>query len=105
MKIDLDGLDLKELKDLRNQVDRAIQSFNERRKAAAVAELEETAKKMGFSLAELTAAAATTKKRKAVAPKYANPANPSETWTGRGRRPRWVEAALAEGKGLDDLKI
>lgn len=104
MKIDLDGLDLKELKDLRNQVDKAIQNYNERRKAAALAELEETAKKMGFSLAELTAMSGG-KKRKAVAPKYANPANPAETWTGRGRRPRWVEAALAKGKSLDDLAI
>lgn len=104
MKIDLEGLDLKELKDLRNQVDKAIQSYQERRKAAALAELEETAKKMGFSLSELTAMSGA-KKRKSVAPKYANPANASETWTGRGRRPRWVEAALAQGKSLDDLAI
>lgn len=104
MKIELEKLSLKELKDLRNQVEKAIASFEERRKAAAVAELEDAAKKLGFSLSELTGTASA-KKRKPAAPKYANPDDPAQTWTGRGRRPRWVEAALAKGKALDDLKI
>lgn len=104
MNIDLEQLSLKDLKDLRNQVEKAIASFEERRKAAAVAELEEQAKKMGFSLSELTGAVAS-KKRKPAAPKYANPDDPAQTWTGRGRRPRWVEAAFAKGKSLEDLAI
>ena len=104
MNINLDKLSIKELKDLRNQVEKAIASFEDRRKAAAVAELEEQAKKMGFSLSELTGAASS-KKRKSAAPKYANPDDPAQTWTGRGRRPRWVEAALAKGKSMDDLAI
>ena len=33
-----------------------------------------------------------------VAPKFRNPANPAETWAGRGLRPRWFVAALASGK-------
>ena len=37
--------------------------------------------------------------------KYRNPDNSAETWTGRGRQPKWVAAALASGKSLDDLKI
>jgi DNA-binding protein H-NS len=39
-----------------------------------------------------------------VAPKYQN-AETGETWTGRGRRPLWVEAAIGQGKTLDDLAI
>jgi hypothetical protein len=38
-------------------------------------------------------------------PKYRNPANPAETWSGKGMRPAWVEAALAEGKSLESLEI
>ena len=45
------------------------------------------------------------KPRGKVSPKYKNPANGSETWTGRGRQPRWVADALAGGKSLDDLLI
>jgi DNA-binding protein H-NS len=36
-----------------------------------------------------------------VAPKYRNPANPAETWAGRGLKPRWLEAALKSGKKLE----
>jgi DNA-binding protein H-NS len=38
-------------------------------------------------------------------PKYRNPDNPSETWSGKGNRPLWVETALAEGKSLESLEI
>jgi len=40
-----------------------------------------------------------------VLPKYSNPLAPSQKWSGRGKRPRWVIAALAAGQGLDDLRI
>ena len=41
----------------------------------------------------------------AVVPKYRNLAAPSETWSGRGRQPRWLQAELASGKRLEDFKI
>jgi DNA-binding protein H-NS len=40
-----------------------------------------------------------------VFPKYRNPANPSETWSGRGKQPRWLTGQLRSGKKLDDFRI
>src|SRR6266576_2746561 len=40
-----------------------------------------------------------------VFPKYRNPAEPSETWAGRGKQPRWLTAQLRSGKKLDDFRI
>jgi DNA-binding protein H-NS len=40
-----------------------------------------------------------------VAPKYRNPENPSETWAGRGLKPRWLSAALKAGQKLEDFSI
>jgi DNA-binding protein H-NS len=40
-----------------------------------------------------------------VLPKYCNPLVPSETWSGRGKRPRWLVAALKTGHRLDEFKI
>lgn len=48
---------------------------------------------------------AKTKPKMKVKPKYRNPDNAKETWTGRGKQPRWVGAALSSGKTLDDLLI
>ena len=103
-QIDLHTLELDELKKLRKEVDRAIQTFEERRKAEARARLDEMAREMGFSLNELNDSAPGRKRAKSP-PKYANPDNPGQTWSGRGRRPNWVAAAEAKGHKLADMLI
>lgn len=104
MDMNLNSLTLKELKDLQSQVGKAIASFEGRKKKAALAELEEVARSKGFTLAELTGISIVRKRAPAVA-KYANPADKSDTWSGRGRKPRWFAAALAKGKKPEDLAI
>lgn len=104
-----------------------IKRANSRRKAlakrkpaaqtkAAVAKLLKSA---GWTFEELygkasgASAAAPKKARKAakvrstgkVPPKYRNPANEKETWTGRGRQPRWVAAEIAKGRKLEEFLI
>ena len=104
MNIDLNILSLKELKDLQSQVAKHIASFEDRKRKEALAEIEEIARAKGFSLAELTGAVVTRKRSPAVA-KYANPADASDTWSGRGRKPRWFAEALSAGKQPEDMAI
>lgn len=40
-----------------------------------------------------------------VLPKYRNPDAPFETWSGRGKQPRWLVSALKGGGRIDDFKI
>jgi DNA-binding protein H-NS len=40
-----------------------------------------------------------------VNPKFRNPELPHETWSGRGKQPRWVAKQLRTGKKFDDLLI
>ena len=40
-----------------------------------------------------------------VLPKYRNPKNPAETWSGRGKQPRWLTAQLRTGKEVKDFLI
>jgi DNA-binding protein H-NS len=40
-----------------------------------------------------------------VFPKFRNPAQPAETWSGRGKQPRWLTAQLRSGKKLDEFRI
>ncbi|MDU8927764.1 H-NS histone family protein [Alisedimentitalea sp. MJ-SS2] len=106
---DLNAMTLAELKSLEKKLAKAISRFEMREKKKALAMLKAKAKEMGFSLDELAAEAAaqpeTVRPRKKVAPKYANPMDLTQTWTGRGRRPAWVKDALEAGKSLDDLTI
>lgn len=40
-----------------------------------------------------------------VYPRYRNPQEPTETWSGRGKQPRWLVKALREGNTIEDFRI
>ncbi|WP_171182320.1 H-NS family nucleoid-associated regulatory protein, partial [Ruegeria sp. HKCCD8929] len=70
----------------------------------AKAAAEAAAGKFGFSLADL-AGKGTGRAKSKAAPKYRNPGNADQTWTGRGRKPQWVIEALAGGADITALEI
>lgn len=45
------------------------------------------------------------RRRTPAQPRYRNPENPEQTWTGRGKQPAWLHAAIAAGADLDDFLI
>ena len=102
--MNLDEMELSDLKKLQRDVARAIEGYQDRRRKEALNRLEAQAQEMGFSLNELTGSAP--KKSRSLSPaKYRDPKDPSRTWTGRGRQPNWIKEALAEGYSLEDMKI
>ncbi|WP_346429918.1 H-NS histone family protein [Paracoccus sp. AS002] len=94
---ELNNLDLTELRQMRRDVQKAIDSFETRQRSAALAAVQAAAQEHGFKLADLLDAASA---RKPVAPKYQHPENPELTWTGarsqtaldRRGAGRWREA-------------
>jgi DNA-binding protein H-NS len=104
MPLKLDKMSLTDLKAFQAEVTKTIAGFDGRRRAEALAAIVATAKAHGFTLADLLGVKPA-RKRAAVAPKYAHPENRSVTWSGRGRRPKWVSEALDNGKALADLMI
>jgi DNA-binding protein H-NS len=40
-----------------------------------------------------------------VLPKFQNPNDPTETWAGRGKQPRWLVSQLKAGKKINDFLI
>ena len=122
MTIDLGTLSSKELDTLINKAKKRKTALKKRKPAAAVRrKINALAKAEGYTVAELFGGAAAgagratraprkasaTKGRKLgkVAPKYRNPAKPSETWTGRGKQPRWLAAETAKGRKVDEFLI
>ena len=106
MAIKLDKMSRSELETLRADVDKAIIERRKNEKKDALAAAQKAAAEFGYSLEELTSKRGTRAAPKGAAePKYMNPENPSQTWTGKGRQPNWFKEAVAGGKSADDLLI
>lgn len=76
-------------------------------KADAIAKVKALMAEYGLTAADLAGKAGPVAKpdgAKKVAAKYRDPAS-GQTWTGRGLKPKWLQAALASGKSLDDFAI
>ena len=106
MTVNLEDMSLEELKSLQKDVNKAIDNYEKRMRDLAKQELESIAlEKFGFKLEELVSDKSSKKTKKPVAPKYQHPENPSLTWSGRGRKPKFVLEHLDNGGSLDDLLI
>ena len=119
--MDINNLSQKELADLISQANKRKKVLAKRKPINQVrAAVNRVVRTSGYTMEELfgtarsvagtrkAPAAKKTAARKAaskVAPKYRNPANEKDTWTGRGRQPRWVAAEIANGRKLEDLLI
>ncbi len=104
--IDLDGMSRSELMRLRSDVEKAIATLADRDRKKAIDAAERAAAEHGFSLADLTGAPLAGKRGKSKSPaKYRNPADPTQTWSGRGRKPRWIIEAASAGRNLADFEI
>lgn len=109
-KIDLTGLTAAELKSLLEDVKVQLTKAEEAESRQAFEAMMEAAKKVGLTPKELLrrfgqdAPAVAAAAKEAPAAAYRNPANAAETWTGRGRKPRWVTEWLDAGKSIEDLQ-
>jgi DNA-binding protein H-NS len=111
MTIDISSLNSRELLELAEKAKTEAAALRENEKRSARERVNEFAVSLGFSIAELfafaskpTMPAGKTKGSKS-APKYHSLDDASLTWTGRGRRPDWVNSHLAAGGNLEALRI
>lgn len=110
----LESMSESELKELIRSAQAALDRQVAQRAKTTLREIRRLAAEVGFEVnftkagkpvgGKAGAAKAASPRGKAVQ-KYRNPANPSETWSGRGRPPKWVQAALATGQTLEELTI
>ena len=119
MSIDLNSLSAKQLDVLISQAKKRKATLGKRKPIATVRQkLTALARAEGYSIAELFGGAGITapkagtapgprkgNKLGKVAPKYRNPANPAETWAGRGQQPRWLAAETSKGRKLEEFLI
>lgn len=122
MSVDIEHLSQQQLADLISRANKRKKVLAKRKPASQVkASVSRLLKAAGWSFDELygktaaksAAPSAAKPARKStkgrslgkVAPKYRNPANPKDTWAGRGKQPRWLAAETAKGRKLDEFLI
>ncbi|WP_293573414.1 H-NS histone family protein [Phaeobacter sp.] len=107
MAIDLNGLNAAELDALAKEIETRKAEVEKEAKQSAYAEMLTIAEQHGVLFEEVVNLhAGKGRKSGAKAPaKYANPADPLQTWSGRGRKPAWLNEALEAGKSIEDLEI
>ncbi|BAL23718.1 H-NS family nucleoid-associated regulatory protein [Azoarcus sp. KH32C] len=116
MTENLSGYSLPQLKQLRVRIEKEIAKQELAGKASVLKKLQKLARAHGMTLDEVLGATAQVKPVKAVskapavpkAPvpvKYRHPSKQDLAWSGRGRRPQWVETWLSNGGALDALMI
>jgi len=104
MAIDIKKMNHAQLNELIQRAESRKNELNRERAAKVREKLAALAKAEGFAIEELFGTRGR-KTRRAAKPKFRNPADHAQTWSGRGKRPRWFTAALSAGKKEKDLLI
>lgn len=117
MTVNLKEMSLSELRQLADRVAKAIGRKEKANRKEALAAVEKVAREFGVDVSDLVGGATATggkRKRgpkkaggapKKGKPRFANPDDKSQTWTGKGRRPAWYVAAIDAGKSPDEMAI
>lgn len=106
--IDLSGFNLSELKGLQHDIEQEIKGRQHQDLRKARERILAIAQETGVSVEELLAIGGKKQKKSSgqkVEARYRNPGDNNQTWTGRGRQPKWIADGLASGKSLDDFRI
>ncbi len=92
------------------ELEKQLQDARRAERAGVITQIKSLLSEHGLTVADLgikpgkAAGSGTSMAGRKVAPKYRNVAT-GETWTGRGLQPKWVQAAVASGKKLEDFAI
>ena len=102
-KVSLSELSVQELRELSKNIEKEIAQREIENKKNVLAQMRELAAGIGMTVEEVIESMPQ-KKTKGQA-KYQNPNDPEQTWTGRGKRPGWLNDLINRGKRLEELEI
>ncbi|MBS0583211.1 MAG: H-NS histone family protein [Proteobacteria bacterium] len=106
MAIDIKGLNQQQLNELIHRAESRKHELAKEKIVKLREKILAILKAEGIALEQLFEGRGGLRKtRRPAKAKYRNPADHAQTWSGRGKRPRWFSAALAAGKKEKDLLI
>nr|VFK53651.1 MAG: DNA-binding protein H-NS [Candidatus Kentron sp. TUN] len=103
-RFDLSNVSFTDLIELRGELEASIEVRKKEEKQQLLQEIRQMVSEKGFSMGEIFGGNELIEKNH-ITPKYQNPDNRKQKWSGRGRQPRWITELLEQGKSLEDLLI
>ena len=103
----LEAMSIDELWILHEQLAQILTTRISKEKTELEKRLRRLGRQSGDRLIDLDSSKSQSERRPypRVVPKYCNPSKPSETWSGRGKTPRWLKAQLETGRKVEDFRI
>ncbi len=98
---------LQELLDRRAALEKEIEATQKQERAEAIAKVRALMSEYGLTVSDLSArgsAKVATGSGSKVAAKYRNTST-GDTWSGRGLQPKWLKAALAAGRSIEEFAV
>lgn len=104
---------LQQLLDQKAELERQIEATRRNERGEAIARIKALMSEQGLTLADISAKAAAPRSNNSgtgrtsgskVAAKYRNSAT-GESWSGRGLQPKWLKAALASGRKIEEFAV
>ncbi len=105
MKTNLSELSEAELAAMIEDMQKALKNKQEGKRKDVIAKIKELAASINVSVEIGEVAKAVGRKGSTVPVKYRNPADPTEKWTGRGMKPRWLRELLEHGRSLEEFEV
>ena len=94
-----------ELQAVIDKAEKALKDKRSKKRKEVVSQIKELAASIGVTVDIKEGDSKVVKKGNKVAPKYRNPNNFSQTWTGRGVAPKWMQALVNEGHDKSEYLI
>ncbi|UYZ73349.1 H-NS histone family protein [Moraxella bovis] len=101
--VNIDALSVEQLEALTKDAQAKIKQKQAQGLKDAYLQFKQIAKENGTTIDEILKVGKKAQKEASVA--YRDPQNPKNVWAGHGRKPGWLEEALAKGKKLEDYKV
>lgn len=103
MAVDIKNLDVNELAKLQTDIETTLAQKKEEKRQTVIAKVRQLLADNEMSFDDLPGRTAIPRAK--PRPKYRNPKDYTQTWSGRGRKPAWIEENLKEGVALEKMRI
>jgi DNA-binding protein H-NS len=102
---DFNNLSETEIQALIENAGKALKDRQSSKRKEVIAQIKDLAASIGVTVDIHEGDKKADRKTGKVAARYRNPANTSQTWTGRGLAPKWMQELLAAGRDKAEFEI